>query len=87
VAVQDVGEMGGTCSTHVRDEKCIQYLVVKSEGKRPLGRTGRRWKKILQWILGKWSDKLWTGCIWLRTACYEMFHGVSGREKWEISSL
>jgi hypothetical protein len=23
--------------------------------------------KILEWILGKWGGKMWTGCIWLRT--------------------
>jgi hypothetical protein len=30
---------GGACSTHGRDEKCIQ-----SEGNRPLGRPRRRWE-------------------------------------------
>jgi hypothetical protein len=41
--VKDV-EVGGTCSTHGRDEKCIQYLGWKTEGKRLLGRPKRRWK-------------------------------------------
>jgi hypothetical protein len=26
----------------------------------------------IEWILGKWGGKLWTGCIWLRI-------GTSGR--------
>jgi hypothetical protein len=30
--------MGGACSTHGRDEKCIKFLVKKPEGKRPLRR-------------------------------------------------
>jgi hypothetical protein len=35
--------MDRACSTHGRDEKCIRILVRKPEGKRPLGRTSRRW--------------------------------------------
>jgi hypothetical protein len=45
--------MGGARSTHGRDEKCIQNLGRKPEGKRPLGRPRHRWKIILEWILGK----------------------------------
>jgi hypothetical protein len=22
---------------------------------------------ILEWILGKWGERAWTGCIWLKT--------------------
>jgi hypothetical protein len=29
-------------------------------------------KIILEWIFGKWSGRVWTGCIWFRT-------GTSGR--------
>jgi hypothetical protein len=36
--------MGGACSAHERDEKCMQILIGKSEGKRPLGRPRRRWE-------------------------------------------
>jgi hypothetical protein len=32
-------------------EKCINVLVRKPEGKRLLGRPGRRWENILNWIL------------------------------------
>jgi hypothetical protein len=30
--------MGRACSTHTRDEKCIQILVGEPDGKRPFGR-------------------------------------------------
>jgi len=36
--------MGGTCSTHGRDEKCTQYFGWKTEGKRPLGTRRHRWE-------------------------------------------
>jgi hypothetical protein len=40
--------------------------VGKPEGRRPLGRHRRRCKIILEWILGTWGGKLWTGCNWFR---------------------
>jgi len=36
--------MGGACSTHEGDEKCVQRFGEKREGKRQLGRPRRRWK-------------------------------------------
>jgi hypothetical protein len=33
----------GVCSTHGRENKCIQCLIGKVEGKRPVGRPRRRW--------------------------------------------
>jgi hypothetical protein len=41
-------------------------LVRKPEVNRPLGRSGRRWKIIVEWILRKYGGSLWTGCIWFR---------------------
>jgi hypothetical protein len=32
---------------HVKDEKCIQILVSKPEGKRTLGRPSCRWENII----------------------------------------
>jgi hypothetical protein len=32
------------CITHGRDEKCINILVRKTKGKRPLGRPRLRWE-------------------------------------------
>jgi len=36
--------MGGICSTYGGGEGTYRVLVGKLEGKRPLGRTRRRWK-------------------------------------------
>jgi len=45
--------MGGTYSTHGRDEEFIQYLGGKSEEKRPFGRPRSRYEIIVQQTLGK----------------------------------
>jgi hypothetical protein len=48
-------------------EGCLyRLLVVKHEGKRPLGRPRRRWRIILRWIFRKWDVAVWTGSSWLR---------------------
>jgi hypothetical protein len=39
-------EMGWACSTNGRKQECIQDLLGKPHGKKPLGRPGRRWDKI-----------------------------------------
>ena len=36
--------MGRACGTYGERERCAQGLVGKPEGKRPLGRPGRRWE-------------------------------------------
>ena len=36
--------MGGACSTYGGEEKCVQELVWKPEGKRPRGRPKLRWE-------------------------------------------
>ena len=41
--VMKSNEMGGKCSTHRGDERCIQGFVGKPEKKRPLGRYKLRW--------------------------------------------
>jgi hypothetical protein len=39
--------------------------VGKPGRKRLLGRPGSKWRElILQWILGKWGGKMWSGYIW-----------------------
>jgi hypothetical protein len=38
------GKMGRVCRTPGGEEKCIDFLLEKPEGKRLLGRTRRRWK-------------------------------------------
>ena len=37
-------EMGRTCSTYRAIQRCIQSLVGKAEGKRPLGGSRRTWE-------------------------------------------
>jgi hypothetical protein len=37
-------DLGGACSAYGGGESCIQGLVAKYEGKRPLGRPIRRWE-------------------------------------------
>jgi hypothetical protein len=53
--------MGGACSTHVRDEKCIQNYVRKPEGKRPLGSHMCRYKDNIRTDLKEMDGKVWTG--------------------------
>jgi len=40
--------MGGACSTYGGEERCTQGFGLKSERKRPLGRTWRRWKNTIK---------------------------------------
>jgi hypothetical protein len=42
-------------------------LVRKSEGKGRgyLEDPGVDGKIILEWMLGKWGGRMWTGCMWL----------------------
>jgi hypothetical protein len=44
--------MGVASITHRSYEKCIQYLFVIPEGKRPLAVIGVDGRVILKWILG-----------------------------------
>jgi hypothetical protein len=46
-------------------KNAYRLLVGKPEGKRPLGRTSRRWVIILGWILWGWDGVMWTGLVWL----------------------
>jgi hypothetical protein len=41
-------------------------LVGKPEGKRRLGKSRRRRKSNIKWILEKQDGMVWTGFIWLR---------------------
>jgi len=36
--------MGGACSVYVGEERLYRILVGKPEGRRPLGRSRRRWE-------------------------------------------
>jgi hypothetical protein len=65
--------MGRACSTN--GEKIITYriLVGQVEGKRPLGRPGRRWVDSIKMDLREigWDGLGWTGSIWLRIGTSE----------------
>jgi hypothetical protein len=40
--------MGGTCSADGEDRGVYRVLVGKPDGKKPLGRPGRRWKNNIR---------------------------------------
>jgi len=58
--------MGGACSTYEEEERCVQGLGEKPEGKRPLRRPKYRWEDNLRWIFRKWDLGAWIGLMWLR---------------------
>jgi len=43
--------MGGACSAYEKGERLIQVLMGKPEGKRPLGRSRRRWEDNIKMYL------------------------------------
>jgi len=57
--------MDGACSMYGVMRGVYRVLVVKPEGKRPLGRPTRRWEDNIKMML-KWDVGPWTGSIWLR---------------------
>jgi len=62
--------MGGICSTHGRDEKCIQNFA-RYEGKKLLGRISHRWEDI-RMDLGETG---WEGVNWI--------HLTQDRDQWQ----
>jgi len=58
--------MGRVCSTHGRDDNCIQNFGQKMKGRDHSEGMGIDGRLILEWILGKYLGKVWTGCILLR---------------------
>jgi hypothetical protein len=48
-----VDEMGRTCSADREMRKAYQILIEKPEGKKPLGRSRRRWEDNIKMDLGK----------------------------------
>jgi hypothetical protein len=47
------------------EEKCIQVLVGKPEGKRPFGRSTCRWEGNIKMFL---EEKQWKGLHWIDRA-------------------
>jgi len=62
--VQDL--LGGACSTYGGQDRFIQGLVEKPEGKNHLEDHKVDGRIILRWIFRKWDMGVWTGSIWLR---------------------
>jgi hypothetical protein len=58
--------MGRACSTNGDKRNAYSILVLKAEGKRPLGRPRRMWVTILRWILGSEIGMIWIRLILLR---------------------
>jgi hypothetical protein len=57
--------VGGACGTHGEERKMYKVLVVKPEGKRPLGRPRRRWEDGIRMDL----REIGLGCVdWIRLA-------------------
>jgi hypothetical protein len=48
------------------ERKLYKVLVGKSEGKRPLGRTRRRWEDGFRMYLREIDLRVWIGFDWLR---------------------
>ena len=69
----DNNEMGGACSTCGGEERRIQDLVGKPEGKRPLGRPRHRWEHNIEMDL----QEVGYGCVsWIDLA--------QDRDRWHI---
>jgi hypothetical protein len=55
----EINDMGGTCSTCGGSTSVYRDLVGKRKGKRPLGRTRRRWEYNINMDLQKWDVGAW----------------------------
>jgi hypothetical protein len=58
--------MGGACSSYGNRRGVYRVLVVKPEGKRPLGRPVFRWKDNIKMDLQDVGCKTLTRLIWVR---------------------
>jgi hypothetical protein len=58
--------VGRVFSTNEAKRDTYRLLVGKLEGKRPIGRSRRRWVIILSWIFERQDGMVWTGLVWLR---------------------
>jgi len=57
--------MGGACSIMELRRVAYRVLVGKSDGKRPLGRTRRRWEDIILMYI---QEVGWVGMDWIDLA-------------------
>jgi hypothetical protein len=56
----------GTCGTLGRGPECVNVLMGKPEGKRPLGRPRRRWEEGIRIYVGGLAGGVRIGSSWLR---------------------
>jgi len=54
--------MGGPCSTYEGEERCIEGFGRETEGKRPLGRSRRRWENVIKMAL---QEAVCGGTYWM----------------------
>jgi hypothetical protein len=59
-------EKGGACSAYGGENRCMQVLVGKSRGRRPLGRQRRRWENNIKMEFQDVECGAQTGLICLR---------------------
>jgi hypothetical protein len=60
--------MGRACSTNGEKRNACRILVGNPEGKRPLGRSRRRWEDNIKMDLREigWDGMDWIDLMWLR---------------------
>jgi hypothetical protein len=63
--------IGGGTGTYAGQDKCIQDLVGKSEGKIQLERPRHRWEDNINADLEEIHGRVWTGSIWIWTGASE----------------
>jgi hypothetical protein len=61
-------EMGEQYGTYRGQEKCIQGLLRRPKGKKPLGRASLRWEDSIKMELKEvgWGGEVWTVLICVR---------------------
>jgi hypothetical protein len=70
--------MDRSCSTHGRDQKCVEIFVEKSEGKRSLGRPRHKWKNNIRMDLREieWGVMNWIHLVQGRNQCWALVNKV-----------
>jgi len=74
----EANEMGGACGTYGGEERRIQVLVGKPEGKRPLGRPRPGWKDNIKMDLEEvgWRSMDWIDLAQNKDRCWALVNAV-----------
>jgi hypothetical protein len=59
--------MGGACSRHEREKRCLQGFGGEPDRRRQLGRPRHSWEDSIEMDLHEVGLEAWTGLIWLKT--------------------